>query len=69
MPEEMMSNECGMMNKEKALGLYSSFIIPHSSFAFHPVHKNLEGDCRALADRGIRSHRARAFNRVLQDAR
>jgi hypothetical protein len=29
--EEMMSDECGMMNERQAV-LYSSFIIPHSSF-------------------------------------
>jgi hypothetical protein len=34
--EEMMSDECGMMNKEQ-LGFHSSFITPHSSFSY-PAH-------------------------------
>jgi len=31
MEEEMMNDECGMMNRKQAL-FNSSFIIPHSSF-------------------------------------
>jgi hypothetical protein len=37
--EEMMSDECGMMNEEGDI-FHSSFITPHSSFSYpaHPVH-------------------------------
>jgi hypothetical protein len=35
--EEMMNDECGMMNKRQTV-FHSSLIIPHSSFVFHPVY-------------------------------